>query len=168
MDAIVNAANEDLEGGGGVDGAIHNAAGWDNLYSAAQKAKADKGWDTVPTGESVITPSFNLAKRGTSYVIHTVGPIQYVHKEKSLPLLESCFRTSLDLAEQKGQVRTIAYPLISTGVFRVPIATFGKAAHNVLLGYNFSNIEKVTIYVFPGPRTQAEALPVLRETLGMG
>lgn len=167
MEAIVNAANEYLAGGGGVDGAIHAAAGHAELYRAAQKAKAEKEWETVPTGESVLTSGFNLAQRGTRYVIHTVGPIQSVHGDQALPLLERCFKTSLDLAEQQGDIRNIAYPLISTGVFGVPVATFAHAAHNVLPGYDFKNITHVALYVFPGPRTQDEAIPTLKGILGV-
>lgn len=167
MDAIVNAANEDLGGGGGVDGAIHNAAGWEKLYEAAQAAKREKGWDQVPTGESVITSGFDLARYGTRYVVHTVGPIQYEHKDQTLPLPERCFRTSLALAEKKEDISTIAYPLISTGAFGVPIATFAQAARNVLPGYDLQNLGQVAIYVFPGPRTQQEAIPTLRNILGM-
>ncbi|MBI2547713.1 macro domain-containing protein [Candidatus Woesearchaeota archaeon] len=167
MDAIVNAANEDLAGGGGVDGAIHAAAGERELYRAAQTAKAERGWKKVPTGESVITPGFNLAKRGTRYVIHTVGPIQYVHGDQALPLLENCLRTSLGLAEQQGDIRSIAYPLISTGIFSVPVATFAYAAQNVLPGYDFRSINHVALYVFPGSRTQQETIPTLRRILGV-
>jgi len=167
MDAIVNAANEDLAGGDGVDGAIHAVACLEELYEAAQAAKREKGWDRVPTGESVITPGFNLAGYGTRYVIHTVGPIQDEHQDQTLPLLESCFRTSLALAEQQRDIRTIAYPLISTGVYGVPIATFAQAAKNVLPRYDFRNLNQVAIYVFQGPRTQQEAIPTLRTALGL-
>ena len=167
MDALVNAANEDLAGGGGVDGAIHEAAGYEQLYAAAQEAKAAKGWEVVPTGESVITPAFGLTSRGTRYIIHTVGPIQREHGEQTLGLLESCLRTSLTLAEENGDIRTIAYPLISTGVFGVPIETFAQAARNVFPGYEFRNVQQVAIYVFSGPRTQDEAIPTLKRVLGM-
>ena len=100
-------------------------------------------------------------------MIHTVGPIQDVNGDQSLNLLEDCFNTSLTLAEQQGDINTIAYPLISTGVYGVPIATFAQAAKNVLPGYDFQNVEKVAIYVFPGPRTQAEAMPTLKRILDM-
>lgn len=166
MDAIVNAANDKLAGGGGVDGAIHEAAGWDALYDAAQAAKRKKGWDIVPTGQSVITPGFNLDRYGTQYVIHTVGPIQRKHQDQTLPLLESCLKTSLDLAVEQGDIRSIAYPLISTGIYGVSVATFAQAAKNVLLGYEFQNVGKVAIYVFPGSPTRVETMRTLRGTLG--
>jgi O-acetyl-ADP-ribose deacetylase (regulator of RNase III) len=167
MDAIVNAANAGLLGGGGVDGAIHRAAGSSALYDAAQKAKAARGWDSVPTGESVITPGFDLERYGTRYVIHTVGPIQGVHKDKTLGLLENCLKTSLGLAEKQGDISSVAYPLISTGAYGVPVETFSQAANNVFPAYGFKRVRKVAIYVFLGPRTTGNAMETLKNTLGM-
>ncbi len=167
MDAIVNAANAGLFGGGGVDAAIHNISGRKVLYDAAQKAKAHREWNSVPTGESVITPGFGLEKYGTRYVIHTVGPIQSVHKDKTQVLLENCLKTSLDLAEEQGDIISVAYPLISTGVYGVPVKTFAQAAKNVFPAYGFERVKKVAIYVFSGPRTEGRAIETLKQALGM-
>lgn len=109
VDAIVNAANSALAGGGGVDGAIHRAAG-PKLARAAVKLAP------CPPGEARITPGFGLAAR---FVIHTVGPVWRGGREGEPALLAACYRTSLDLARQAG-ARMIAFPAISTGVYGYP------------------------------------------------
>ncbi|SDL69498.1 O-acetyl-ADP-ribose deacetylase (regulator of RNase III), contains Macro domain [Modicisalibacter muralis] len=123
VDAIVNAANHSLMGGGGVDGAIHRAAG-SELKQACQRLR-DTDWpDGLPDGEVALTDGFNLPAR---YVIHTVGPVYAKTKDKS-HLLANCYRNALALAD-KHDCRSIAFPAISTGVYGYP---FDEAAHIVI------------------------------------
>ncbi|KAL4858263.1 Macro domain-containing protein [Chlorella vulgaris] len=110
-DAIVNAANERMLGGGGVDGAIHRAAG-PTLLEACRKVPEVRPGVRCPTGEARITGGGDLL---ATHVIHTVGPV-YRSPEVSAPLLESAYRSSLRLATQHG-LKTIAFPAISCGVF---------------------------------------------------
>ena len=114
VDAIVNAANHSLLGGGGVDGAIHRRGGPVILEECKQIRARD--WPSgLPTGEAVATTAGDLPAR---YVIHTVGPTWAKTKDKS-ELLRSCYRTSLRVADEIG-ARTLAFPLISSGVYRWP------------------------------------------------
>jgi O-acetyl-ADP-ribose deacetylase len=114
VDAIVNAANETLLGGGGVDGAIHRAAGKELVAACRQIPEVSPGV-RCPTGEARITPGFRLLAR---YVIHTVGPIHYRHPDPDRALADA-HRACFALAKDHG-VRTIAFPAISCGVYGFP------------------------------------------------
>jgi O-acetyl-ADP-ribose deacetylase (regulator of RNase III) len=122
-DAIVNAANEWMLGGGGVDGAIHRAAGRELLEACRAVPEVSPGV-RCPAGDSRITPGFALAAR---YVIHTVGPVWRGGASGEADLLASCYRTSLTLAQEHG-VRSIAFPAISCGVYGYPLAAAAAVA----------------------------------------
>ena len=112
VDAIVNAANSGLLGGGGVDGAIHAAAG-PELLAECRRVRRDEHPDGLPTGEAVATAAGGLPCR---FVIHTVGPQHHEHADGGVSLLASCHRRSLEVADALG-VSTIAFPAISCGVY---------------------------------------------------
>ncbi|MCI1710554.1 MAG: O-acetyl-ADP-ribose deacetylase [Chiayiivirga sp.] len=116
VDAIVNAANESLLGGSGVDGAIHAAAGPALLAECKVLPQVRPGV-RCPTGEARITPGFALAAR---YVIHTVGPVYRGGKSGEEAQLAACYRSALRLAQERG-LRSIAFPAISTGAFAYPL-----------------------------------------------
>lgn len=114
VDAVVNAANQRMLGGGGVDGAIHRAAG-PELRSACEAIPEVRPDVRCPTGEARITPGFRLKAR---HVIHTVGPV-YSRPETSAPLLRAAHRASLELANAHG-LESVAFPAISCGVYGYP------------------------------------------------
>ncbi|MCA1607665.1 MAG: O-acetyl-ADP-ribose deacetylase, partial [Acidobacteria bacterium] len=115
VDAIVNAANSTLMGGGGVDGAIHRAGG-PEILKACREIRQTRYPDGLPTGEAVITTAGDLPAQ---YVIHTVGPVYGRHQGGEAQLLRDCYRNSLDHAVRHA-LTSIAFPAISTGVFGYP------------------------------------------------
>jgi O-acetyl-ADP-ribose deacetylase (regulator of RNase III) len=121
VDAIINAANSSLLGGGGVDGAIHRAAG-PELLAACRPLRGCK------TGRAKITPGFRLPAR---YVIHTVGPVWQRGTRGEAELLASCYRESLALARAQGLL-TLAFPSISTGAYGYPLAEAASIAVNTV------------------------------------
>ena len=122
VDAIVNAANEAMLGGGGVDGAIHRAAG-PELLAACYEVEESRPGVRCPTGEARLTPGFALPAQ---WVIHTVGPV-YRSPAASAPLLESAYRASLEVARSKS-LHSIAFPAISCGVYRYPLTEASSLA----------------------------------------
>ena len=132
-DAIVNAANATLMGGGGVDGAIHRRGGPAILEECKQIRRT--GWpDGLPTGKAVITGGGTLKAR---YVIHTVGPIWRGGRAGEAELLANCYRNSLALARSKG-LKSIAFPSISTGAYGYPT----EEAHEVALRTAINFLER--------------------------
>jgi O-acetyl-ADP-ribose deacetylase (regulator of RNase III) len=139
VDAIVNAANRTLLGGGGVDGAIHRAAG-------PKLLKECKTLCGCPTGEAKITKGYNLPAK---FVIHTVGPVWHGENNNEDNLLANCYKNSLRLAvEQK--IKTIAFPAISTGVYSFPIERATNIAINTVAEFlrNDTTIEIVIFVCF--------------------
>ena len=139
VNAIVNAANRSLLGGGGVDGAIHRAAG----RSLLEECKTLNGCET---GQSKITKGYNLPAK---YVIHTVGPVWSGGNKQERELLKSCYYTALELARENN-IKTIAFPSVSCGVYRFPIEEACKIAISTVKEYlnNYDGFEKV-IFINP-------------------
>jgi O-acetyl-ADP-ribose deacetylase len=127
-DAIVNAANSALAGGGGVDGAIHRAGG-PSIMRELDVIRAREGG--CPTGSAVVTSAGSLPAK---YVFHTVGPVYRDGRHGEPELLASCYRKCLALAEEKG-VRIISFPSISTGVYGYPIMPAARIALDVVAGH---------------------------------
>ena len=153
-EVIVNAANESLLGGGGVDGAIHRAAG-PELLEACRRLHGAK------TGESKMTDAFGITT--AKKIVHTVGPIYARHSpERAAELLADCYRSSLDLA---SEYRSIAFPSISTGVYGYPIARAAAVAvaaiRDWLAGHPGTALERITLIAFSHPDFE-----VLRDAVG--
>ena len=140
-DAIVNAANSSLLGGGGVDGAIHRAGG-KQILDECIEIRNRQG--KCKTGEAVVTSAGNLPAK---YVIHTVGPVWNDNEEKGSKLLVNCYKNSLKLAES-FDLKTIAFPNISTGIYRFPKELAGKIAVDEVKNFKSDVIEKVIFVCF--------------------
>lgn len=130
VDAIVNAANQVMLGGGGVDGAIHRAAG-PEMYETCLKVLEVRPGVRCPTGEARITPGFRLPAK---FVIHTVGPVYRDGQHGEPEKLAACYRNSLALAAENG-CKSIAFPCISTGVYGYPIEDAAKIAVREAKGF---------------------------------
>lgn len=154
VDAIVNAANRSLLGGGGVDGAIHRAAGPDLLAACRALGGCE-------TGQAKITPGFRLPAR---FVIHTVGPIYEDGGHGEPDMLASCHRESLRLAVAHG-ARTVAFPAISCGVYGYPIPDAARVAIGTVAGFlaDDTSIERVTFACFGADVTAVFADALRRE-----
>ncbi len=135
VDVIVNAANSTLLGGGGVDGAIHAAAG-PRLLDACRAIREERYPQGLPVGESVVTPGFDLAAR---WVIHTVGPNWHAG-ERAVALLGSCFFTSLELAVEID-ASSIAYPAISAGAYGWDVHEVAHVARRALHGWELATAQ---------------------------
>jgi O-acetyl-ADP-ribose deacetylase len=140
-DAIVNAANHSLLGGGGVDGTIHRRGG-PEILAECRQLRETRFPDGLPTGEAVATTAGRLPAR---WVIHTVGPTYAKTKDKS-GLLAACFRNSLAVADQLGAA-TVAFPAISTGVYRWPVEDAARIAVETVRGTP-TRVREVTFVLF--------------------
>lgn len=138
-EAIVNAANNSLLGGGGVDGAIHRAGG----PAILEECRKLKG---CPTGQAKITTAGNMK---TNHVIHTVGPIWGGGTENENDLLKNCYQNSLEIAE-KNKIKSMSFPSISTGVYSFPIIEASAIALNTIISYlkGQTCIKNVVIVLF--------------------
>lgn len=140
-DAIVNAANSKLLGGGGVDGAIHRAAG-KQLLAECRKLRETTLKDGLPAGQAVATDGYDLPAR---WVIHTVGPVYAKTKDKS-DILASCYRESLRVADEIGAT-SVAFPAISAGIYGWPMDSATQIAVNTVLDTD-TTVETVVFVPF--------------------
>ncbi|MEU0806708.1 O-acetyl-ADP-ribose deacetylase [Streptomyces sp. NPDC005970] len=143
-DAIVNAANSSLLGGGGVDGAIHRRGG-PEILEACRALRASHYGKGLPTGRAVATTAGRLH---ADWVIHTVGPVWSATEDRS-ELLVSCHREALRVADELG-ARTVAFPAISTGVYRWPVEDAARIAVETVRGADTA-VEEVRFVLFDEP-----------------
>jgi O-acetyl-ADP-ribose deacetylase (regulator of RNase III) len=148
VDAVVNAANTSLMGGGGVDGAIHRRGG-PAILEECRRLRAERFPDGLPTGQAVATTAGDLPAR---WVIHTVGPV-YAQGEDRSALLASCHRESLRVADELG-ARTVAFPAISTGVYGYPVEEAAPVAVDAVRGAD-SRVEEARFVLFDEPALEA-------------
>ncbi|MFF8627761.1 O-acetyl-ADP-ribose deacetylase [Streptomyces werraensis] len=149
-DALVNAANSSLLGGGGVDGAIHRRGGPD-ILAECRALRASRYGRGLPTGQAVATTAGRLDAR---WVIHTVGPVHSTTEDRSA-LLASCYRESLRVADELG-ARTVAFPAISTGVYRWPLDDAARIALETVRTTDTA-VEEITFVLFDERAYQAFA-----------
>ena len=147
VDAIVNAANETLRGGGGVDGAIHRAAGPDLLAECRTIGGCS-------TGKAVVTDGYRLPAR---FVIHTVGPVWRGGEQGEAGLLRNCYRNCLRLAGERG-VASLAFPAISTGVYGYPLRPAAEIAISVVQAARARSVKQVIFVCF-----DAQTVAIYRE-----
>ena len=145
VDAIVNAANGSLMGGGGVDGAIHRAGG-PEILKECKEIRRVRYPDGLPTGQAVITTAGRMAAK---HVIHTVGPVYGRGGKDKAELLAACYRNSLELAAKNG-LKTIAFPAISTGVYGYPLDEAAKVSSQAIEKFfrADNSIEEVRLVFF--------------------
>jgi len=158
VDAIVNAANSSLLGGGGVDGAIHRRGG-PAILEATRELRATTLPDGLPTGQAVATTAGDLAAR---WVIHAVGPV-WSSSEDRTPLLQNAYRSSLRVARELG-ARTVAFPAISAGVYGWPMEDAARIAVSTVravLSSGVGSVEHVRFVLFSD-----EAFDAFREAAG--
>jgi O-acetyl-ADP-ribose deacetylase (regulator of RNase III) len=148
VDAVVNAANSSLMGGGGVDGAIHRRGG-PEILEECKRIRGERYPDGLPTGQAVATTAGKLPAR---WVIHTVGPV-YSKREDRSGLLASCHTESLGIADQLG-ARTVAFPAISTGVYGYPLQEAAPVAVRTVLEEE-THVEEVRFVLFDSQTHEA-------------
>ncbi|MCH0542424.1 O-acetyl-ADP-ribose deacetylase [Streptomyces sp. MUM 203J] len=144
VDAVVNAANSSLLGGGGVDGAIHRAGG-PEILAECRALRASRYGRGLPAGRAVATTAGRLPAR---WVIHTVGPV-YAEDEDRSALLASCYRESLRVADELG-ARTVAFPAVSTGVYGWPMEDGARIAVETVRTVR-TRVEEVRFVLFDAP-----------------
>jgi O-acetyl-ADP-ribose deacetylase (regulator of RNase III) len=148
VDAVVNAANSSLLGGGGVDGAIHRRGG-PAIFEECRRIRATDWPDGLPTGRAIATTGGNLPAR---WVVHTVGPV-YAKREDRSALLASCHTESLRVADELGAT-TVAFPAISTGVYGYPLDEAAPVAIGAVRGAD-TRVEEVRFVLFGREAFQA-------------
>ena len=145
VDAVVNAANSSLLGGGGVDGAIHRRGG-PEILAACRELRATRLPDGLPAGQAVATTAGRMPAR---WVIHTVGPVWSAKEDRS-EVLASAFRESLRVAEDLG-ARTVAFPAVSAGVYGWPVDDAARIAVTTVRGHTGASVTGVRFVLFSQP-----------------